>query len=205
MTSTSQPTFAMVCMNNVNRSTAAHESLSAAGLRVCSYGAGKMVAFPGKSRTDARTFDFLTAYSDMHDTLKNENAALYSNNGVLQILKRNMALKTAPERWQSLNHQQLLNINIVICLDHAMFLTVLEDIKWRIQQGLKFKQLHIICLDIVDTPEEASLGGICVLELCRLLNVQTTKLTEEFVKKTVEQFEKDNNQKLLYLGLHTEP
>lgn len=35
--------FAMICANNVNRSTEAHDHLHAAGLRVCSFGAGNKV------------------------------------------------------------------------------------------------------------------------------------------------------------------
>lgn len=129
-----RPMFAMVCANNVNRSAAAHESLSAAGLRVCSYGAGRQVTFPGKTSSDARTFKFLTPYADMHSILEKEDAALFSGNGVLQILERDMPIKKAPERWQSLSNKQLLDIDVVVCLDYVMFLTVLEgglaDLSW---------------------------------------------------------------------------
>lgn len=197
-----QPRFAMVCVNNVNRSTAAHERLKSAGLSVCSYGAGRVVTLPGKSSVEARTFEFSTAYSVMHSILQKEDAALYSGNGVLQLLKRNMALKNAPERWQSLSNEQIMDINVVVCLDYAMFLTVLEDILRRIQSGAKLEQLHIICIDTVDTPEEASLGGERVLELCRQLNVPAKELTEEFVKKAVVKLEKELKQEISYMGIH---
>lgn len=122
----SRPMFAMVCANNVNRSAAAHESLSAAGLRVCSYGAGRQVTFPGRTSSESRTFKFLTPYSAMHSILQNEDAALFTGNGVLQILERDIPIKKAPERWQSLSNKQLVDIDVVVCLDYVMFLTVLE-------------------------------------------------------------------------------
>ncbi|ETK75087.1 hypothetical protein L915_18264 [Phytophthora nicotianae] len=196
------PMFAMVCANNVNRSAAAHEILNTAGLRVCSYGAGRQVTFPGKTISDARTFKFLTPYSVMHSILEKEDAALFTGNGVLQILERDIPLKKAPERWQSLSNKQLMDIDVVVCLDYAMFLAVLEDIQMRIRLSFKTKQLHIICLDTVDTPEDALTGGERVLELCRELNVPVNELTEEFVKTMVEKFEKEHDQQMFYLGLH---
>lgn len=68
--------FAMICANNVNRSTEAHDHLQAAGLRVCSFGAGNKVRFPGPSRYDPRIFEFYTPYETMHQQLKAENAEL---------------------------------------------------------------------------------------------------------------------------------
>ncbi|CAI5746621.1 unnamed protein product [Peronospora destructor] len=197
-----RPMFAMVCANNVNRSTAAHEILNTAGLRVCSYGAGHQVTFPGRTSSESRTFRFLTPYVAMHSALKKEDAALFADNGVLEILERDISIKKAPERWQSLSKKQLVGIDVVVCLDYAMFLTVLEDIQLRIQLHCKSKQLHIICLDTEDTPGEALVGGKRVLDLCRELNVPLDELTEEFVKSVVEKFEKEHGQQMFYVGLH---
>ncbi|CAH0474816.1 unnamed protein product [Peronospora belbahrii] len=194
--------FATVCANNVNRSVAVHEILHAAGLRVCSYGAGRQVIFPGRTSSDLRTFRFLTPYTTMYNALKKENAALFRENGVLEILERDISIKKAPERWQNLSKKQLASINIVICLDHAMFLTVLEDIQKRIQSHDTIKQLHLICLDTKDTPEDAMTGGKRVLHLCHKLNVPLDELTEEYVKSVVEEFEKEHHQQLYYLGFH---
>jgi hypothetical protein len=72
----------------------------------------------------------------------------------------------------------------------------------RIRLSFKTKQLHIICLDTEDTPEEARTGGQLVLELCRELNVPSDELTEEFVKAAVEKFEKEHDRQMFYLGLH---
>ncbi|CAI5721772.1 hypothetical protein KXD40_004610 [Peronospora effusa] len=197
-----RPMFAMVCANNVNRSAAAHEILNAAGLRVCSYGAGRQVTFPGRTSSESRTFRFLTPYLAMHSALKKEDAALFTDNGVLEILERDMPIKKAPERWQNLSEKQLVGIDVVVCLDYTMFLTVLEDIQMRIRLHFNPKQLHIICLDTEDTPGEALAGGKRVLDLCRKLNVPVDELTEEFVKSIVEKFEKEHGQQMFYVGMH---
>ena len=72
------PMFAMICANNVNRSTEAHDHLHAAGLRVCSFGAGNKVRFPGRSRYEPHIYEFFTPYEVMYRELKAENEALYA-------------------------------------------------------------------------------------------------------------------------------
>jgi hypothetical protein len=74
---TTRPMFAMLCANNVNRSTEAHDHLFAAGLRVCSFGAGNKVRFPGPTRYDPRIYEFFTPYEVMYRELKGENEELY--------------------------------------------------------------------------------------------------------------------------------
>ena len=73
---TTRPMFAMLCANNVNRSTEAHDPLHAAGLRVCSFGAGNRVRFPGPSRDDPRIYEFSTPYATMYRELQGENGEL---------------------------------------------------------------------------------------------------------------------------------
>lgn len=121
-----RPMFAMICANNVNRSTAAHDHLHAAGLRVCSYGAGPRVCFPGRTVSTPRIFNFATPYETMHAQLKREDEALFTANGVLAMLERDIATKERPERWQSLSNKQLQQIDVVVCLDYRMFLIVLD-------------------------------------------------------------------------------
>ncbi|RLN26018.1 hypothetical protein BBJ28_00016137 [Nothophytophthora sp. Chile5] len=213
-----RPMFAMVCVNNVNRSAAAHGSLSAAGLRVCSFGAGRQVSFPGKTSADARTFKFQTPYEAMHRILLKEDPQLFTANGVLKILERDMPLKKAPERWQSLNNKQLIAIDVVVCLDYivadgSFFRTNwvvlclvadygLSDLQMRIRLSFKHKRLHVICLDTADTPEDASSGSISALQLCQELDVPACELTEERVKTVVQNFEKEHGRQMFYLGLH---
>ena len=82
-----RPMFAVVCANNVNRSAAAHEILNAAGLRVCSNGAGRQVTFPNRPAPSRARSGFFTQYLVMHSALKKEDSALFTDNGVLEILE----------------------------------------------------------------------------------------------------------------------
>uniref|UniRef100_A0AAV1UII2 RNA polymerase II subunit A C-terminal domain phosphatase SSU72 n=1 Tax=Peronospora matthiolae TaxID=2874970 RepID=A0AAV1UII2_9STRA len=199
----SHPLFAMVCANNVNRSAAAHEILNAAGLRVCSYGTGRAVMLADPSSFAPRTFEFLTPYSTIRSILEEEDATSFTDNGVLGLLERDMSIKQAPERWQNLSNEQLVGIDVVVCLEYAVFLRVLQDVQRRMEKHLQVKQLHVVCIDTVDTPEEAVAGGERVLQLCCELNVPLKELTEKFVVSVVKKFEKEHDQQLQYLGLHT--
>lgn len=163
-----RPMFAMICVNNVNRSTAAHDHLQAAGLRVCSYGAGKHVSVPGPTSTSPRVFDFFTPYELMYTRLKHENDELFTRNGVLRMLERDIATKKCPERWQSLSNKQLQQIDVAVCLDYRMFLTVLEG------ASLRFPSMSRLAVQIHGHGTRA-----CSVSLCRLEHARSPELQKE--------------------------
>jgi hypothetical protein len=121
-----RPMFATVCINNVNRSMEAHCVLQDAGLRVCSFGAGVQVCFPGRKIDTPRLFGFGTEYKTMYNTLRAEDEELYRIIGVLKMLERNMQVKPKPQQFQLLLNKQLLELDVVICLDYSMFIQVLN-------------------------------------------------------------------------------
>jgi len=80
----------------------------------------------------------------------------------------------------------------------------------RIRLSFKKKCMHLICLDVEDTPEEAKNGGAYALSLCKEIDDAATgansaapaaELTEERVKAIVVDFEKRHGLQLFYLGL----
>ncbi|KDO17548.1 hypothetical protein SPRG_17059 [Saprolegnia parasitica CBS 223.65] len=120
------PMFAMICANNVNRSTEAHDHLHAAGLRVCSFGAGNKVRFPGRSRYEPHIYEFFTPYEVMYRELKAENEALFRHNGVLAMLERDILTKKAPQKWQDNSTTDLAQLDVVVCFEDRIFDIVLE-------------------------------------------------------------------------------
>ncbi len=72
-----QLSFSMICANNVNRSTEAHDHLVSAGFQsVRSFGAGNQVRFPGPNRYSPRVYEFGTSYEKMYEELKQEDLEL---------------------------------------------------------------------------------------------------------------------------------
>eukprot|EP00878_Enallax_costatus_P036964 GHUV01041628.1.p3 GENE.GHUV01041628.1~~GHUV01041628.1.p3 ORF type:complete len:103 (-),score=26.85 GHUV01041628.1:321-629(-) len=71
-----------------------------AHLQVASYGVGGHVKLPGPTQKQPNVYEFGTPYEFIHNQLKDKDEALYTRNGLLKMLQRNMAVKTAPEKWQ---------------------------------------------------------------------------------------------------------
>uniref|UniRef100_A0A2N9EJ65 protein-serine/threonine phosphatase n=1 Tax=Fagus sylvatica TaxID=28930 RepID=A0A2N9EJ65_FAGSY len=92
--------YAMVCSSNQNRSMEAHSLLKRQGFNVSSYGTGAHVKLPGPSLREPNVYDFGTPYKQMFDDLRRKDPELYKRNGILPMLKRNSAVKLAPQRWQ---------------------------------------------------------------------------------------------------------
>ncbi|TMW63466.1 hypothetical protein Poli38472_002407 [Pythium oligandrum] len=196
---TTRPMFAMICANNVNRSTEAHDHLHAAGLRVCSFGAGNKVRFPGPSRYEPRIFEFFTPYEVMYKQLKGENEELFRRNGVLSMLERDILTKKCPQKWQDLTIKELHEIDVVLCFDDRIFEIVLEDLQLRVGHG-DWRPLHLLCLDTKDTPEHAKIGGGLALELCQSIGVLPD--VNEGIISAIEAFEAKHKLRLLYSLLH---
>ncbi|OQR92628.1 RNA polymerase II subunit A C-terminal domain phosphatase [Achlya hypogyna] len=194
----STPMFAMICANNVNRSTEAHDHLHAAGLRVCSFGAGNKVRFPGRSLYEPHIYEFYTPYETMYRELKAENESLFRHNGVLAMLERDILTKKAPQRWQDNSVHDLAQLDVVVCFEDRIFDIVLEDLQLRKPHA--FHPLHVICLDIKDTPQDAIIGGTLALTLCKKINALTD--LELNVPKAIDEFEAECHTKLLYALLY---
>jgi hypothetical protein len=67
---------------------------------VSSYGVGGHVKLPGASAGAPNKYEFGTPYETIFNDLKAKDEALYTRNGLLAMLARNMGVKRAPEKWQ---------------------------------------------------------------------------------------------------------
>ncbi|KAM7250004.1 hypothetical protein ACFE04_021887 [Oxalis oulophora] len=193
--------YAMVCSSNQNRSMESHFILKREGFDVSSYGTGTHVKLPGPSIRAPNVYDFGTPYKQMFDDLRRKDPELtslnkitdsYKRNGILPMLKRNMGVKLAPQRWQDNAGDGVFDV--VLTFEEKVFDMVLEDLHNRDQVLLK--TVLIINLEVKDNHEEAAIGGRQALELCQ--EIDATESWEESIDDIICRFEKQQRRKLLY-------
>ncbi|KAL3529447.1 hypothetical protein ACH5RR_008769 [Cinchona calisaya] len=184
--------YAMVCSSNQNRSMEAHSLFKREGFDVSSYGTGQHVKLPGPSLREPNVYDFGTPYKQMFDDLRRKDPDLYKRNGILPMLKRNLAVKSAPQRWQ--DNAADGSFDVVLTFEEKVFDMVLEDLHNR--NHVPMKAVLVINLEVKDNHEEAAVGAKLALLLCQEL--EATEGWEESIDDIITNFERQHRRKLLY-------
>lgn len=178
-----------VCLSNMNRSMEAHNALSLRGYFVRSYGTGTLVRLPGLSADRPAEFAFGTPYADMTTTLVRSSAAAYEANGVLGMLRRNAAIKTAPHRWAAAKER----FDVVVCFEARVFEAVVEDFVVN-RSPVAFQPAFVVNLEIPDTHSSAKVGAKITVDLIEKLD-RAQNLPEE-IYVIVDQIERENESKI---------
>ncbi|KAK9688733.1 hypothetical protein RND81_09G007300 [Saponaria officinalis] len=184
--------YAMVCSSNQNRSMESHFVLKKQGFDVSSYGTGTQVKLPGPSIREPNVYDFGTPYKLMYEELRRKDPELYKRNGILPMLKRNLSVKLAPQRWQ--DNADDGAFDVVFTFEERVFDMVAEDLHNRDQ--VLMKPVAIINLEVKDNHEEAAIGARLTLDLC-----QELEATESWVDKIddiISTFERQHRRKIFY-------
>lgn len=84
------------------------------------------VKLPGKDSKSPQSFPFGTPYVEIRDFLARQNEALFRRNSVLGLLERDATTKRAPERWQSLESEDVASFDAVVCFESRVFDLVVE-------------------------------------------------------------------------------
>ncbi|KAK8643310.1 hypothetical protein V6N13_012613 [Hibiscus sabdariffa] len=184
--------YAMVCSSNQNRSMEAHCLLKKQGFHVSSYGTGTHVKLPGPSLREPNVYDFGTPYKLMFDDLRRKDPDLYKRNGILPMLKRNLSVKLAPQRWQ--DNAADGYFDIVFTFEEKVFDMVLEDLHNRDQVLLK--SVLVINLEVKDNHEEAAVGARLAFDLCE--QIEAVESWEDSIDDILTSFENKHRRKLMY-------
>jgi RNA polymerase II subunit A C-terminal domain phosphatase SSU72 len=83
---------------------------------------GSHVKLPGPSQKEPNTYKFGTPYKEIFDDLTRKDAELYTRNGLLKMVKRNMGVKLAPERFQE-NQERF---DVVVTFEERVMDQVIE-------------------------------------------------------------------------------
>ncbi|KAJ3198471.1 RNA polymerase II subunit A C-terminal domain phosphatase [Entophlyctis luteolus] len=182
--------FAVICASNNNRSMEAHHVLKTHNFNIRSFGTGSAVRLPGPSIDRPNVFRFGTPYKDIYNELVAQDKTLYIQNGVLQMLERNIKTKLAPESWQESREI----FNVVFTCEERCFDAVIEEL---LDRGEKLNvPVHVINLEIRDNHEDAVVGGKLFLELATL--IEKSKDHEHEMTEILETFQQRTKANILH-------
>lgn len=158
---------AVVCASNVNRSMAAHERLSKAGLEVSSFGVGANVKLPGPTPDAPNRYAFdATTYQAILDDLRAKDEKLYTRNGLLAMMQRNAGVKPGPQRWQS-RPQAAPPFDVVVTFERRVMEVLVEDMNRKAGEGMH--ATLVVNIDVVDSAADAAQAAPHALLLCQML------------------------------------
>lgn len=153
---------------------------------VISFGTGSYVRLPGPTVSQPQVYNFnTTSYDKMHNELQAQDARLYKNNGILNMLDRNRNIKWGPERF----HDWVVGgprldaitrgdkgsvgaeggvVDVIFTCEERCWDAVVENL---LDRGAPLNRpVHVFNVDIRDNHEEALVGGRAILELADHLN-----------------------------------
>lgn len=156
--------FAVVCSSNMNRSMEAHSFLNKKGYDIKSYGTGNMIKIPGESERKPNTYPFGTSYDSIFADLTQKDKELYTKNGMLHIMERNRRIKAGPERFQECEQQ----FEIILTVEEKVYDQTLEHFASRESEAET--PVHVINMNVIDNPEDATIGAFLLCELAQHLS-----------------------------------
>uniref|UniRef100_A0A7E4VD02 RNA polymerase II subunit A C-terminal domain phosphatase SSU72 n=1 Tax=Panagrellus redivivus TaxID=6233 RepID=A0A7E4VD02_PANRE len=156
--------FAVSCSSNMNRSMEVHHRMLGKGFNIESFGTGNTVKLPGPSIDKPNVYEFgTTTYDFIYKDLIKKDRRLYSSNGLLYMLERNRQIKLHPQKFQRCEKEY----DIIICLEERVYDQVLDFLENRVSQTSE--RVHVINIDVVDNPQDATVGAVLVANLCQKL------------------------------------
>ena len=175
----------------------AHYVLLKKGFTVTSYGTNTMIKLPGPTPTTPNTYSFGTSYESIAKDLTAKDINLYRQNGMLMLLERNKQLKSGPERFQD---RKIVEDDVIVTCEERCFDIVGEDLLQRSGGRINGRTVHLVNFDIIDSPEEATLGARSILQFVQNIQQELHQgsLLDDVVPHVYEEFLGQSNLKTLY-------
>ncbi|KAK8810584.1 hypothetical protein WA158_007159 [Blastocystis sp. Blastoise] len=184
--------FAVICSSNVNRSVETHDLFMKNGMKVSSYGTGSKVKLPGKRQDTPKIYPFGTTYAAILADLIKTDEDLFTRRGIIPMIRRDMTVKSAPQRFQQL--KTVNEIDVIICFDHTVYDKLVEDLQMRPMETMKC--LHVFNMNVQDNPTEAANGAKSALLLANILQKYDNIGTN--IHLILDEFSRQTNIDLLY-------
>lgn len=181
---------AVVCSSNMNRSMEAHSVLAKKSFRVSSYGTGEKIKIPGRSPKEPNCYPFGTTYDDIYQDLVGKDKKLYTENGMLHILDRNKRIKERPEKFQESKQKY----DLILTCEEKVYDQVVASFEE--SETVHEQPAHVINIDVVDNPEDATIGAFLLCDLAQTL--EASEDLDDDIDEVVQEFEAKCNRTVLH-------
>merc|ERR1712181_86437 len=104
---------------------------------------GQMIKIPGESERKPNAYPFGTTYDHIFADLTSKDKELYTKNGMLHIMERNRRIKVYDQTLEYFSEREAENETPV----------------------------HVINMNVVDNPEDATIGAFLLCELAQNLSI----------------------------------
>jgi len=182
--------FAVVCSSNMNRSMEAHSFLQKKGFNIKSYGTGDKIKIPGSSAKEPNQYPFGTTYDEIFVDLKTKDKTLYTKNGMLHNMERNRRIKKGPEKFQ----ESLNRYDVILTCEEKVYDQVLADFAEKGNES--DESTHVINMNIIDNPEDATIGAFLLCDLANLLT--TSDDLDNDIDEIIQEFESKCQREILH-------
>ena len=119
-----------------------------------------------------------------------ESLLCISENGMLHILDRNMRIKPKPEKFQESKN----TYDLILTCEEKVYDQVMESFE---SAGSTSAHLaHIINIDVIDNPEDATLGAFVMLKLVQKLD--SCEDLDDEIDEILQEFESTTNRAFLH-------
>lgn len=181
---------AVICSSNMNRSMEAHSVFAKRDFQVSSYGTGDKVKIPGKHPREPNIYPFGTSYEEIYKDLVQKDRQLYTENGMLHILDRNMRIKDKPEKFQESDKLY----DVILTCEERVYDLVIE--KFEDSGSVHSRLAHVVNIDVIDNLEDATIGAFLLLDLASKLEA-SNDLDDE-IDEIVHDFEGKCDRSVLH-------
>ena len=185
-------------------------ALKQQGFNVGSFGVGTSVKLPGATQSSPNIYQFKTPYAAIYEDLKSQNEELFTRNGMLEMIRRDIGVKgelevrdlvtrplmnspsssEAPEKFQD----NLDPYDIILTFEEVVMDKVIEHFSK--VSPILMRPVAVVNLDVKDSHEEAAIAAPVALQLC--LMIDKAEEWEEELDGLLDNFYQETGRKAIY-------
>jgi RNA polymerase II subunit A C-terminal domain phosphatase SSU72 len=146
---------------------------------------------PGASADSPNRYPFGTSYADILADLQAKDPALYTRNGLIEMMRRDAALKPRPQRWQDYAGPE--RFDVVLAFERRVWEAVVAHLNTKLDAS---HPTLVLNMNVRDSLADAAEAAPRALQLCQML--EETGDWEGEVETVLKRFQKETGVAVTY-------